>query len=171
MQCNPLVRRHLPNLAEHLYLGTNLHIGFTSQLVTVWWGVGKVCLSINAESWVLVFWFKSGLPSCSPVGLILGSSSVSFACLGGCWNPAVRTAGWCHRDIVLCSEHPCSTHLTEGSVLREGEHTGTPFSALTCGLAFKTGSSSKAELGCLLECTSGAQTLQVRRLQSFNLSR
>lgn len=35
MRYNPLVRRDLPNLAEHLYLVTNLHIGFTSQQVTV----------------------------------------------------------------------------------------------------------------------------------------
>lgn len=173
MQCNPLGRRDLPNLAERVYLGTNLHIGFTSQLVTVWWGVGGVCLSINGESWVLVFWFKLGLSSCSPVGLILGCSPVSFPCLGGYWNPAVRTAGWCHWDVVLCSElKPSLQHSLGRRVSVEGrEYTGTPFSVHTCGLAFKTGSSSRTELGCLLEFTAGAQTLQVRRLQSFGLSR
>lgn len=45
------------------------------------------------------------------------------------------------------SNHPCSIRLTEGSVWREGEHTGTPFSVHTWGLAFKTGSSSRTELG------------------------
>lgn len=49
------------------------------------------------------------------------------------------------------SGHPCSIHLTEWSVWREGEYTDTLFSVRTCGLPFTAGSSSRAELGCLLE--------------------
>lgn len=109
MQCNPLVRRDLPNLAEHLYLVTNLHLGFTSQLVTVWRGEGFIWAltqgkTTAGESRVLVFWFKLGLPSCSPVGLVLGCSPLSFPPLRGSWNAAVRTAGWCYCNIVLCLE-------------------------------------------------------------------
>lgn len=153
MQGIPLVRKNLPNLAEHLYLVTNLHIGFTSQLVTVWGCTGFVCASMHNR-------------------LQLANKELSCSDLN--WgNPAVLLWNWCWDALsfllLSSSQRNLSSRmmlLQHCRVLRgqalpgilpsekarcggKGNVKALLSSVRTRGLAFRAVSSSVTGLACL----------------------
>lgn len=167
MQCNPLVRRDLPNLAEHLYLGSNLHIGFTSQLVTVWWGWEGFVWALMLNHELLCSDLNWGYPAAPPLTwywAALLSPFLAWRLLkSSCEDSWV--VPWGHCPVLRAQTIPAASP-GRGSVWREGEFTGTPFSVHMCDLAFKSGSSSRTELGCLLESTAGLRPCRWGELQS-----